>query len=167
MMLVALRKAHAALETGLTLASSGILFLLMLYVTAEVAMRYLFGSPLRGHLETTQLLIAPAALLALAWLQARRGHVGMDLVVERLSHRARAAADCIALTLALATFAVIAWFSADATWLAWDIGDSTPTAQLPTWWSKAAVPLGFGLLCLRLALQLVASLGVLFGRRPA
>ena len=61
----ALRKAHAALETGLALAASGILFLLMLYVTAEVAMRYVFGRPLRGHLETAQLLIAPAALLAI------------------------------------------------------------------------------------------------------
>lgn len=162
----AARRALDRLETGLTLASAGVLFLLMLYVTAEVAMRYLFGRPLPGHLEMTQLLIAPAALLALSWVQARRGHVGMDLLHQALPPRARAAADCLTLAVALATFAVLAWFGWQAAALAWEIGDTTPTAYIPTWWSKAAVPLGFGLLCLRLALQLGESVAIALGRRP-
>lgn len=160
-------KALAAVETGLTLASAAVLFLLMLYVTAEVAMRYLFGRPLPGHLETTQLLIAPAALLALSWVQGKRGHVGMDLVSEMLPARGRALADCICLAVALGTFAVLTWFSWEAAALAWEMSDITPTAYIPTWWSKAAVPLGFGLLCVRLALQLVASGAIMLGRPPA
>lgn len=162
-----MRRALGLVETGLTLASAAVLFLLMLYVTAEVAMRYLFGHPLPGHLETTQLLIAPAALLALSWVQARRGHVGMDLVHELLPARARAAADCLTHAITLATFAVLAWFSLEATALAWEINDTTPTAYIPTWWSKAAVPLGFGLLCIRLALQIGESAAVALGRRGA
>lgn len=163
----AARRALELAETGLALASSAILFLLMLYVTAEVAMRYLFGRPLPGHLETTQLLIAPAALLALSWLQAQRGHVGMDLVHELLPPRARAAADCLTLAIALAAFGMLTWYSWQAVALAWETSDTTPTAYIPTWWSKAAVPLGFGLLCVRLALQLAASAAVALGRRPA
>jgi TRAP-type C4-dicarboxylate transport system permease small subunit len=69
--------------------------------------------------------------------------------------------------LALATFAVITWFSLRSTWTAWEVGDVTPTANITTWWSRAAVPVGSALLCLRLAMQLVGNLGVLAGRRGA
>jgi TRAP-type C4-dicarboxylate transport system permease small subunit len=158
-------RALEALETGLNLLSAVILFFLMFYVTAEVAMRYLFNAPLAGHLEAAQLLIAPAVFLALSWVQARRGHVGMDLLHERLAPRGRALADAVTLSLALLTFLVILWFSWESTWSAWEVGDVTPTANLPTWWSKAAVPLGVALLCLRLLMQLGESLALLAGRR--
>lgn len=161
------RRALERLETALNLVSALILFALMFYVTAEIFMRYLFNHPLPGHLELTQLLIAPAVFLALSWVQARRGHVGMDLLHEKLSPRGRAAADCLTLTLALVTFAVITWFSAQSTWTAWEVGDVTPTANITTWWSRAAVPVGSALLCVRLGMQLVESLGILFGRRRA
>ncbi len=161
------RRALERLETTLNLVSALILFALMFYVTAEIFMRYLFNHPLPGHLELTQLLIAPAVFLALSWVQARRGHVGMDLLYEKLSPRGRAAADCLTLTLALVTFAVITWFSSQSTLTAWEVGDVTPTANITTWWSRAAVPVGSALLCVRLGMQLVESLGILFGRRRA
>lgn len=152
-----LRRSLEALETGLNLLSATILFFLMFYVTAEVTMRYLFNSPLPGHLEAAQLLIAPAVFLALSWVQARQGHVGMDLLHERLPPRGRALVDCITLSIALITFLAITWFSWESTWSAWEVGDVTPTANLSTWWSKLAVPLGAALLCIRLLMQLVES----------
>jgi TRAP-type C4-dicarboxylate transport system permease small subunit len=142
-------------ETALNLISSTVLFLLMFYVTAEVAMRYLFNRPLPAHLELTQLLIAPSVFLALSYVQAHNGHVGMDLLVERLSRRTRHAIEAFTLAVALVAFAIITWFSWDAAQLAWEMGDVTPTAYLPTWWSKAAVPVGCALLCIRLLLQLI------------
>jgi TRAP-type C4-dicarboxylate transport system permease small subunit len=127
-------------------------------------MRYLFNAPLPGHLEATQLLIAPAVFLALSWVQARRGHVGMDLLHERLPARGRALVDCLTLAVALATFLMITWFSWQSTVSAWEVGDVTPTANLSTWWSKGAVPVGAALLCLRLLMQLVRS--VVTAARP-
>jgi TRAP-type C4-dicarboxylate transport system permease small subunit len=159
------RRGLEGLETGLNLLSATILFLLMFYVTAEVAMRYLFNRPLPGHLEATQLLIAPAVFLALSWVQARRGHVGMDLLHEKLSPRGRALVECFTLTVALLTFLTIGWFSSQSAWDAWQIGDVTPTANLTTWWSKAAVPLGAALLCVRLLMQLVENADRLAARR--
>jgi TRAP-type C4-dicarboxylate transport system permease small subunit len=161
-----LRRAFERLETALTLLSSAILFGLMFYVTAEVLMRYVLNRPLPGHLELTQLLIAPAVFLALSWVQAQRGHVGMDLLHERLSPRGRAMADCVTLTLALGTFVVITWFSASSTWTAWEVGDVTPTSNITTWWSRAAVAVGSALLCVRLLMQLVENLGTLLRPRP-
>jgi TRAP-type C4-dicarboxylate transport system permease small subunit len=152
------RRSLEALETGLTLLSAAILFSLMFYVTGEVTMRYLFNSPLPGHLEATQLFIAPAVFLALSWVQARRGHVGMDLLHARLPPRGRALVDCFTLSVALLTFLAITWFSWESTRSAWEIDDITPTANLRTWWSKLAVPAGAALLCVRLLMQLVESL---------
>jgi len=126
-------------------------------------MRYLFNRPLPGHLELTQLFIAPAVFLALSYVQEYRGHVGMDLLVERLSRRRRAAVDAFVLLVALATFVVITWFSWTSAWMSWEMGDVTPTAYLSTWWSKMAVPVGSALLCVRLALQIVESVRVALG----
>lgn len=154
----ALGRALGLLETVLNLVSSTVLFLLMFYVTAEVTMRYLFNRPLSGHLELTQLLIAPSVFLALSYVQAHRGHVGMDLLVGRLRPRARHLVETFTLAVALAAFVIIAWFSWGAAYLSLEMGDVTPTAYLPTWWSKAAVPVGSALLCLRLFLQLVESI---------
>jgi C4-dicarboxylate transporter DctQ subunit len=162
-----LRRSLEALETGLNLLSATILFFLMFYVTAEVTMRYLFNSPLPGHLETAQLLIAPAVFLALSWVQARRGHVGMDLLHARLPPRGRALVDCLTLSIAPITFLAITWFSWTSTWTAWEVGDVTPTANLSTWWSKAAVPVGAALLCVRLLMQLAENLASLISTRSA
>lgn len=159
------RRSLEMLETALNLASATLLFFLMFYVTAEVAMRYLFNAPLPGHLEATQLLIAPAVFLALSWVQARRGHVGMDLLHARLPPRGRAFLDCVTLSLALLTFLTITWFSWESTLSAWEVDDVTPTANLRTWWSKAAVPLGSALLCVRLGMQLLENAVVV--ARPA
>jgi TRAP-type C4-dicarboxylate transport system permease small subunit len=154
----ALGRLLGYVETTLNLFSSTVLFLLMFYVTAEVTMRYLFNRPLAGHLELTQLLIAPSVFLALSYVQAHRGHVGMDLLLERLSPRARHAVESLTLAVALVAFAIIAWFSWIAAWMSWEMGDVTPTADLQTWWSKMAVPVGCALLCLRLFLQLIESM---------
>jgi C4-dicarboxylate transporter DctQ subunit len=158
-----LRRILGRLETALNLLASTILFGLMFYVTAEVVMRYLFNRPLPGHLELTQLFIAPAVFLALSYVQEYRGHVGMDLLVERLSRRRRAAVDAFVLLVALATFVVITWFSWTSAWMSWEMGDVTPTAYLSTWWSKMAVPVGSALLCVRLVLQVVESVRVALG----
>lgn len=159
------RRGLELLETGLNLLSALILFFLMFYVTAEVGMRYVFNHPLAGHLEASELLIAPAVFLALSYVQARRGHVGMDILRDHFPEQVRRGVDCFTDSVALAAFAVIAWFSWSNTLLSFRMGDVTPTAYFPTWWSKLAVPLGSGLLCIRLLMQIGENLSALFAQR--
>lgn len=151
-----------AVETGLNLLSVTVLFLLMFYVVAEVTMRSLFNSPLPGHLEASQLLIVTAIFLAAAYTQARRGHVGVDLLVRRMPERPRRMLEVLTLSLALVAFAIITWFSWIITRYSFEMGDVTPTAYIPTWWSKAAVPLGGFFLCLRFLVQIGENLRFLF-----
>jgi len=81
----------------------------------------------------------------------------MDILHDRLPEWGRHLVDAFTLSVALVAFVVIAWFSGLAAWMAWDMGDVTPTAYLQTWWSKAAVPVGSALLCLRLLMQLIET----------
>lgn len=155
--MTALDRVLTGLETVLNLVSSTVLFLLMFYVTAEVFMRYLFNHPLPGHLELTQLLIAPSVFLALSYVQNHRGHVGMDMLRDRLSERARHVVDAITLAVALVAFGILTYFSWVEARTAWEMGDVTPTAYIPTWWSKMAVPVGCALLSVRILFQLVSA----------
>lgn len=149
----------ALVESGLNLLSTAILFLLLLYVNAEVVMRLAFNSPLPGHLEMSQLLIAAAVFLGLSYAQARRSHVGMDILINRLSAGPALVVDTITLALSCVAIAVIVWYSWEGALHALEIGDVTPTAGLPTWWSKIAVPIGGAVLCLRFIVQIIENIG--------
>jgi TRAP-type C4-dicarboxylate transport system permease small subunit len=91
----------------------------------------------------------------------------MDLLHQWLPPRKRALVDCVTLSIALITFVAITWLSWESTWSAWEVGDVTPTANLSTWWSKLAVPVGAALLCVRLLMQLAENLASLVWTRRA
>lgn len=106
----------------------------------------------------SQLLIAAAVFLGLSYAQARRSHVGMDLLINHLSARPALVVDTITLFLSLAAIGVIVWYSWEGAINSLLIGDVTPTANIGTWWSKIAVPIGGGVLCLRFVVQIVENL---------
>jgi TRAP-type C4-dicarboxylate transport system permease small subunit len=145
-------------ESALNLLSTAILFFLLLYVNAEVVMRFVFNNPLPGHLELSQLLIAAAVFLGLAYAQARRSHVGIDILIKALPPGPALVVDTITLALSLAAVAVVVWYSWDSALHALAINDITPTAELPTWWSKIALPIGGAVLCVRFLVQMIENL---------
>ena len=91
---------------------------------------------------------------AVSYTQARNGHVGMDLLVNALPPAARRVSDVVTLVLSLLTCAVLAYFGAKATYIAWDFDDVTMT---PPYWriwpSSAAIAIGYLLLSIRMSLQ--------------
>lgn len=147
-------RAQGSVEAGLIYVERTILFLLLLYVTAEVAMRNIFNSPLPGHLEISELFIAASAFLGLSYAQARRGHVGIDILVHRLPARPMMFVDSMTLLLSVVAMAIIVWFGVQYTVTSFVVGDTTSSAGLPTWWSKGAVALGAAFLCIRLLVQI-------------
>ena len=70
--------------------------------------------------------------------------------------------------VALAVVAVLIWYGWGHFLRAYQLGDSTIDAELPVWPSKLVVPVAFGLLWLRLLVQLVgfARLAADPRRRP-
>ena len=143
-------------ELLLTYLSAVIILLLMVYVLLEVLMRYAFNSPLPGHLEGAELLLPMIVFFAISYTQARNGHVGMSLVVEALSIRLQRFINIFTLGLSILTCAVLAYFGAKQAYFAYEINDVTMTPPYwPIWPSASIVPLGYGLLALRMSLQIL------------
>ena len=143
-------------ELLLTYLSAVIILLLMVYVLLEVLMRYAFNSPLPGHLEGAELLLPMIVFFAISYTQARNGHVGMSLVVEALSIRLQRFINIFTLGLSILTCAVLAYFGAKQAYFAYEINDVTMTPPYwPIWPSASIVPIGYGLLALRMSLQIL------------
>ena len=144
------------LESVLLAGSAAIILVVMVFVGAEVLMRYAFNAPIPGHLEGSELLMPLIVFLALSYTQATRGHVGMDLVLDALAPAARRYATVGTLLISLLVCAVLAYFSFKHAYQLWLYDDVTMTPPyFPTWPSAAAIPLGYGLISIRMYLQLL------------
>ncbi|MEO8849585.1 MAG: TRAP transporter small permease, partial [Casimicrobiaceae bacterium] len=105
--------------------------------------------------------------LAISYTLRVNGHMSVDLLTTALqSVRVRTTLRVVGDVLALVLFAALIRASSATAWTAWSTGEVDPQAlSLPVWWSRALVPLGCGLLALRLALRIADGLW-LIAQRP-
>lgn len=143
-------------ELALVAVSVLVILFVMGFVGAEVVMRYVFNSPIPGHLEGSELLMPIIVFLALSYTQATDGHVGMDLVLDALAPKARRYAMIATLFVALFVCAVLAYFSAKNALQLLKYDDVTMTPPyFKTWPAAAAIPLGYILTSIRMYLQIL------------
>ena len=141
-------------EIALMAASATIAVFVMLFVTAEVVMRYGVNAPIPGHLEGSELLMPIIVFLGLSYTQATHGHVGMDLVLDALRPRPRRYATMGTLLISIFVCSIFAWFSARSAYQLWLFDDVTMSPPyFKTWPAGAAVALGYALISLRLYVQ--------------
>ena len=144
----------ARIEHYLTYASTALIIFIMLFICAEVVMRYAFNAPIQGHLEGAELFVPIIVFLAISYTQSQNSHVGMTLVVDNLPPGVRRYTEIVTLLLSVMTCAVLSYFSYKYAYNEWRIDDVTMT---PPYWriwpSAAAIPLGYMLISIRLYLQ--------------
>ncbi len=144
----------ARIEHYLTFASTALIICVMLFICAEVIMRYVFNSPIQGHLEGAELFVPIIVFFAISYTQSQNGHVGMTLVIDNLPPRVRRYTEIMTLLLSVMTCAVLSYFSYKYAYNEWRIDDVTMT---PPYWriwpSAAAIPLGYMMIAMRLYLQ--------------
>ena len=144
------------LEYALLCGSVVVILVVMVFVGAEVVMRYAFNAPIPGHLEGSELLLPIIVFLALSYTQATHGHVGMDLALDALPPAARRYATMGTLLLSILICSVLAYFSGKNAYQLWAYDDVTMTPPyFPTWPAAAAIPLGYGLISIRLWVQVL------------
>lgn len=73
----------------------GAILLTIFLVVYEVVARYVFNSPTQFTLEFGLILQIVVVAAAAAYVLKEGGHVGIELITERLSARARAWAGCV------------------------------------------------------------------------
>ena len=152
------------LELMLALLSGLTVFGLMLLAVISVGGRNFFNQPLPGYVDWIQQAMPLIAFMGISYTQRNGGHVRMDMLVGALKGRPLYIAELIT-TLAMFVFMVLmVW----GTWAhfqrSFDFGmpmwsrDSSMDISLPLWPAKLLAPVAFGVLTVRLALQIVAYL---------
>lgn len=151
------RRLVDLIDGVLITVGSAMLFALMLVVVADVALRYLLNSPLQWSYDVISSYLMPGLFfLAVSHTLKSNGHVAVDIIHNYLGRRARYVLEAVATLLAIPAFGICAWMALGVTLKDFHTGaTSSAGLAIPTWTVSLLLPLGFGLLALRLAANFV------------
>jgi TRAP-type C4-dicarboxylate transport system permease small subunit len=151
-----LENLQRKLEKALLLLGGGIAIILMLLMTVDVFLRKVFNSPIPGSFELSQLLIVGIVFLGLAYVQAEKGHIAVELATDWLPDRVKGFLNFFGYLVGLAVCTVLTWQSWLSAWEALVTGDYTMgIVNIPLWPAKILVPTGLGLLTLRIIWDII------------
>jgi TRAP-type C4-dicarboxylate transport system permease small subunit len=149
-------------ELKLALLSGLAVFGLMLLAVVSVSGRNFFNQPLPGYVDWIEQAMPLIAFMGVSFTQREGGHIRMDMVVGALRGRALYLVEIITTLAILILMLLLVWGSWAHFQRSFDFGapmwsrDSSMDIGLPIWPAKLLVPVAFGVLCLRLILQLCA-----------
>lgn len=127
-------------------------------LTWEVAGRYFFSIASDWQDELSTFLLIGATFASAAWVQARRGHVGIDALGAILPPAADRVRRWLADVLSLAFVTFFAWKSWTLLLEAIADDQTTPSAWGPPLWIPySCMAVGMSLLAVQLLLQVLGS----------
>lgn len=153
------------LERGLALASGLAVFSLMVLAVVSVGGRNLFSSPLPGYVDWIEQAMPLIAFMGASYVMREGGHIRMDIIVGQLRGRLLYLVELITTLAVLLLMVLLVWGSWAHFQRSFDFAapmwsrDSSMDIALPLWPAKLLAPVAFGVLCVRLCLQVWA-----FGR---
>lgn len=160
MLLKRLDLTLSAIERIFSLFAVVALFAIMSIVASDVALRYIFNRPWGWSYDFISLyVIVGLFFLSLSRTFAVNGHISVDLLHHYLGTTARRACEVVICFLSAGLFATITYASAVRTWQHFIANDVlSGSFAWPAWPSAALVPLGAGLITLRLTLAMVCQI---------
>lgn len=146
----------AKIEEWFTILAAIAVGVMMLITTVDVVARRVFGEHVKGSYEFVALLFVFVIFLGLAYAQRKDAHITIGVLYDRLPRKARRPIEGTTLIISLVLFSIVTWYSATSAHFNYVIGD-TILGAIPvlTWPSRFGVPVGTGLLSLRLLLQFI------------
>ena len=162
--------ARALLWVNQVMVVLGMLALLVAAVvlTSSVVTRYVMKASTDWQDEAAVFCLVGATFLCSAFVQAIRGHVGIEAVSSLLSARANRVRVALVDTGCLAFCMFFAWKSCTLLHEAWSEGQTTSSSWAPPLWIPyLLMALGMVLLSLQLAVQVGASANRAFGHEGA
>lgn len=139
-------------SAGLNGVSAAVIAFIMLLTCADVLLR-LFGKPIPGTYELVGYFGAVIVAFAMAWTSIERGHISVEMVVDRLPRRARHFVEALGAAAGAVLFGLLAWqcriYAADLM----ESGEVSPTLGVATWPFVGCIALGSALLALVLLVE--------------
>jgi len=165
------------LEKFFALLSGLAVLALMFLAVANVGGRNIIAVPLPGYVDWIEQAMPLIAFMGISYVQREGGHIRMDILVGMLKGRGLWIVEFVTVLFILLLMILLVWGSWSHFGRSVDIlplfewpaaigageydrllisRDSSIDIALPIWPAKLLVPLAFGVLCLRLSLQLWA-----------
>lgn len=144
-------------ERALLLVGSVCLFAMMIVTTLDVTLRYFFHAPVPGAMYYAMYLQAVIACFGFAYVQAKTGHIKVEFISSRIPARYRAILTIIGYLAMLVIAGLITWagwYNAMDSWHIREV-DLAGGLDIPIYAAKLVVPIGAGVLCLQLLLDIV------------
>jgi len=116
-----------------------------LSVCAEVIARYVLNASIFWVMETAEYIMMFVTFVAAAWLLKNEGHVSVDIVLNLLNARRRAALTAITSIVGAVICLIIMWYSAGSTWYHFQVGTSMAekTMDIVVWPLMVILPVSF------------------------
>lgn len=135
------------------------MFLTMAIVGGEVVARYILNTPLAWAFDVLTLYVMPAIFFfGLPGSYAKNAHIAVDIVVQHLAPLPLAATTMLARLGGIALFSCLFYFGAGLVLETYRAGDTfTGVLVFYVWPSALLVPIGCGLVLLRMFSQLPAD----------
>jgi len=117
-----------------------------LLLFTNVVLRYVFDLGLSWVLETVQYLFAWVVLVGAAYGVKAGNHLGIDILITKLSPALRKAAVIFAVLLCIAFVVTVDYYSIIYIMKIYGWGDRTQDLHIPQWIPYLAIPVGMSLM---------------------
>jgi len=145
-------KSIDRISTGLNGVSAVAVVFIMLLTCVDVVMRA-FGRPIPGTYELVGYFGAVIVAFALARTSVERGHIAVEMLVDRLPRRPRHTVEALGALAGASLFGLLAWQSLIYAADLMESGDVSLTLGVPTWPFVSCIGAGSAVLVLVLLVE--------------
>lgn len=134
-----------------------LLLVMMLHVTLDVGMKYLFNQPVPGTLEVVSYYyMVGAVFLPIAFVEMTRGSVAVDLFYDKFSRPFQILCMGLVLALCTAVYAGLGWITYGDAIRSFNSGEVVMgPVTVVVWPSRFVLPISFALGALACAYHLI------------
>jgi len=129
-----------------------------LITLANVVVRYFTNYSFAATEEISVALMVVLALLGSATAVARRRHIAITILVDRLPRPLKRFAEVIAETATLVMFLLLVWLGGELAWDVYRFEETSPGMGWPQWIYTIWLPVLAALIAVRTAVMIVRSL---------
>jgi TRAP-type C4-dicarboxylate transport system permease small subunit len=111
--------------------------------------------PLPAIFQLTEFMMVGVVYLGISYVQSMKEHIKIEMATSWLPQWGQDFLDIFGYMVGLLLFAIMMWQSGRLAWEAWVTQDYTMgIIHFPLWPAKGIIPIGCGLLCIRLLLDI-------------
>ncbi len=141
--------------TRILIAIGTAILALMMFLTAlDVGLRYVFNRPLSGAFELVEYMMAILIPFCIVYCAHQKGHVAVELILDRFPKRIQKIADTITTFIAMIFAIVIAWQNILYIFEVKGSGLTSAVLLIPAYPFVAPIAIGMGAFALILVVHL-------------